>query len=402
MNNLGWPIFGVALTLMVVAGTTLSFLSDRRRQRRKALREMLDRIRNGYGLQVLLQLRQRFADQVIKLENVRKNAEQRADSYGNFRDKITKDGSISIKAVVIVVTFTAGWAVLTPLQRSQDIDILNSLVHSRASLYGSIIAVGFALVGMVISLLAGVHGPMFGLKSKTSTPRVFAALVLLAASIAGMVYMGMLSTERSERTAGRDVAVKRAELHQYTAQLQRQRTANGDTSALQLQVAVATDNLNAAEANLAASRHLDVGLTVGALTGELVTSWSPLFATEFAVVGGFAFAGHRNRRKAEKAINAQFSVKGRYESARGQLLGQSDADPATVERLAGALDLVIPAAAEGRPVGPVTGESAGSQQDSSPARRIDDLDAEAQRLFTPDQSRISGTGRQRYDAINRF
>lgn len=300
------------LGLLVIVGTGLAYRSDMHRRAIAARERLIERIRRGEAGQVLLPIRERYRARHHAVLRRAARSEERgaalARRAGELSGQVWRGAGPNLGFVITVVVLTAAWLILFLLQRASDITILTALGYPYPPLFGSLIAIMFAVAGIIVTGLFGVHHllPPF-LRFAGRAGRVAVALLIIAGAVAFMNFLTQLATYRSVDRLGATVSNDLKILDALRA-----RGGPHPTAAQALDIDVATQNLADDTTRLNASKHLDEALTVAVPPLELMVSAAPLLALELGVVGGVAMVakartriGHRRRDKAA-AIRQEF------------------------------------------------------------------------------------------------
>jgi hypothetical protein len=330
-----------SLAISVAVGSAIAYRIDKRRAAEARWQNLIELVRSGGLVSALLQLKVSYERLFTQADVDQRNALQvvaRSRQWLSIvAEQLRASRLWSLQAGAMVAATTLAWGFLFPMQRNTDIAILEALNHTQPALYGTIIAVVFSVIGIVITGILGLHGAFFGLRPASMTGRAFTALMLSALSIGAAVFLGQLSTYRSEHAYGAQVL--RDQTTKTQLQAEQTRAAN---AARQLEIDVLTANLRAEEEQLQRSKQLDSSLTILTLIVEMATSASPLLASKFAVAGCFALTSVRNGRKAEQAENRKVVIAQQFRAEGDALLGAAgvanqdaeDAVRSTMGRLA--------------------------------------------------------------------
>jgi len=312
-----------ALLLALAAfGSCTTFLALRSRTDRVRRAHLIARIQQGETTQVLLQEQVPFARRARRARYAMQHQSRRLTSAGRRRDALSRriwHGTRWSSAFVVVVCAGAWlWAVLFILQREMDINILVALGYASPSVLGMLIALAFAVVGMIVSGLLGLHSVLPPwIKSVGRFGRIAAALMLAAVSITFMAYLKEIAVNRSVDRFSAEVSTLQNALQQ----------ARG-TPAEQ----VTRDALANAQERLAAGKTLDQSLTTTVMAFETASSAAPILAVELAVVGYYAVAAKRAGRSLRAARRTISRTQDDYNGYAVGLLAEAGVPVATVKQ----------------------------------------------------------------------
>jgi hypothetical protein len=334
------PQFLAILSVVIAAvlvGATAAHRSDVRRRAIAARDLLLERIRHGNGPQELLLIGQPYRDQVSKeLIAADRFSEARHTAFA-IRDRLIaqvwRGRPWSLGFSIVIAVMAAGWAILFPLQRSMDMAILNALGYPHPTLYGTVIAVTFTIIGIVITGILDVHELLPERVRLTSNFAKFTtALILAALSVLFLAFLTSLATYRSTNRFGPEVS-------NDTKILQQLKVTGGGapTAARQVEIDVASTNLADAERRLANGRKLDRVLIIAVLPVEMAISASPILATELAAVGVAGVVGARNGRRERRSRARASTIRHQARNKAEAILAAAGVPLATIRHISSEL-----------------------------------------------------------------
>jgi hypothetical protein len=313
-----------ALLLALVAfGSCTAFLAVRSHAERARRAQLVARIRQGEATQVLLQEQVPFARRARRARYTAQRRSRRLTSAGRRRDALSHHtwhgARWSFGIVVSVLVGACLWAILFALQRETDVNLLIALGYASPSTLGVITALAFALAGMVVCGLLGLH-PLLPswIKSAGRFGRIVAALMLAAVSITFLAYLEEIAVNRSVDRFSAEVSALQSTL---------QHTPRGTPVEQVARTALAN-----AQERLAAGKTLDHSLATTVLTVEMALSAAPILAVELAVIGYYAVAANRADRLLGAARRTISRTREEYNGYAVGLLAEAGEPVASVNR----------------------------------------------------------------------
>lgn len=264
----------------------------------------IDGIRQG-GLRGLLLVRRQqyteaegpLAEQRDEHQRVRVGLEA---TYDKIKKQLWRDGDWHAGFVVVVAVLTLAWTFLFALVRALDVQMIEALGYFggnqlMAQAAGTIIALAFALIGVIVAGLLGLHSFLPRWIEIGRPLRVFLVANLLTLALVGALALRHVAINRSERVLGPQVT-----------NLQAQVAADQQTGASPLDLRIAQLRLAQAQQRLQAGESVDRLLAVVGPLLEMAVSWAPLYAGEMLVLLGFGLAIRRHRRQ-QLALTGQIN-----------------------------------------------------------------------------------------------
>lgn len=304
MTPLVYVLLFLAANAVVAGVMSAGKRADARHSAAEAETRRIDGIRQR-GLPALILLRRQ---QYMEAEGPL--AEQRDDhnrrrigleaAYDKIKKQVWRDGDWHAGFVVVVTALTLVWAFLFALVRALDVQMMQAVGwlggnEGTAQTVGTVLALAFAVIGVIVAGLLGLH-PLLARWIKIGRPlRLFLVANLLTLAVVGALALQHVAINRSERVLGPQVT-----------NLQAQVTADQQTGASPLDLRIAQLRLVQAQQRLKAGESVDRMLAVVGPLLEMAVSWAPLYAGELLVLVGFGLAIRRRRRE-ELAMSGQIN-----------------------------------------------------------------------------------------------
>jgi hypothetical protein len=315
-------LYALLLTL-IAFGSCTAFLAVRSHAERVRRAHLVARIQQGEATQVLLQEQDPFARRARRARYAAQRRSRRLNSAGRRRDALSHHtwhgARWSFGIVVSVLAGACLWTILFVLQRETDINLLIALGYASPSVLGMITALAFAVVGMIVCGLLGLH-PLLPswIKSVGWFGRITAALMLAAVSITFLAYLKEIAVNRSVDRFSAEVSALQSTL---------QHASRGTPVEQAARAALAN-----AQERLAAGKTLDHSLTTTVLAVEMALSATPILAVELAVIGYYAVAANRADRLLGAARRTISRTREEYNGYAVGLLAEAGEPIASVNR----------------------------------------------------------------------
>lgn len=264
------------MLLLLLAASAL--VASRSLRQRKRLERLTERVgRHGFARASRPELEREKARAVVMLQAqaataaVQEGLDQRLTAA---RIRLFRGGSAA-RFLVGTTLITGVWLFLFLLLRRTDVELLAKLGYAeQANTLGTLLALTFSLIGMIVADVFGVTGSFPGLATARRGVRIAVCTACIVGF--GILWAGLPALARQRAEAYLGVAEANAE--KVTVALQ------NDGAADPTEQAVAARDLQVARQRLDTGRRFDGTIVRVLPVVEAATSWAPFLFLEFLLM----------------------------------------------------------------------------------------------------------------------